>query len=99
MVAVRKVSQNQWAYEINRAMQLRLSQKKRARKLKYRYYENILDRVMPVPIIIGVTAIILIFTFYGWKELGKLALSWTVSVTLISTIVYNMFKKFEAELG
>jgi len=99
MVVVRKVTPQQWAYEINRAIKVRDTNKKRARKLKYRYYERVLSKLMPVPIIIGLTAIILLLSFYGWKELGKLALSWLVSVTIISTIVYHMFKRFEAELG
>ncbi len=99
MVVVRKVTPEQWAYEINRAVQVRDAQKKRARQLKFHYYEDVLSKVMPVPIIIGLTAIILLMYFYGWKELGKLALSWIVSVTIISTLVYHMFKKFEEELG
>jgi hypothetical protein len=99
MVVIRKVSPEQWAYEINRAAQVRMAQKQRARALKYHYYEGVLSKVMPVPLLIGATAIILIVYFYGWQDLGKLALSWIVSVTIISTIVYHMFKKFEAELG
>ena len=99
MVVVRKVTSEQWAYEINRAAQVRDAQKKRARSLKFRYYENVLGKLMPVPLIIGATAIILIVYFYGWYDLGRLALSWVVSVTIISTLIYHMFKRFEAELG
>lgn len=98
MVVVRKVSPNEWAYEINRAKQLRLVQRKKAGALKFRYYENVLSKLMPVPIIVGATAIILIVYFYGWQDLGRMALSWLVSVTIISTFVYHMFKRFEAEL-
>jgi hypothetical protein len=99
MVVIRKVSPEQWAYEINRASQLRFSQKAKARALKFRYYDVFLSKLMPLPILIGLTAIILIVYFYGWQDLGKLALSWIVSVTIISTLVYHMFKRFEAELG
>jgi hypothetical protein len=99
MVVIRKVSPEQWAYEINRAAQVRVAQKQKARNLKFRYYETVLSKLMPLPLLIGATAIILIVYFYGWRDLGKLALSWVVSVTLISTIVYHMFKRFEAELG
>ena len=99
MVVVRKVTSEQWAYEINRAIKLRDAQHKRARKLKFRYYEEVLSKLMPIPIIVGLTAIVLLMYFYGWRELGKLTLSWVVSVTIISTIVYHMFKRFEAELG
>lgn len=99
MPVVRKVSPDEWAYEINRAMQVRVVQKKRARRMKYRYYEKVLDRLMPLPIIIGLTAVILVVYFYGWKDLARMALSWTVSITIISTIIYHMFKKFESELG
>jgi hypothetical protein len=98
MVVVRKMSPEQWAYEINRAMQVRTAQKTKARSLKFRYYENVLSRLMPVPILVGITAIILIVYFYGWQDLGRLALSWVVSVTIISTLMYHMFKRFEAEL-
>lgn len=99
MVVIRKVSPEQWAYEINRAAQVRINQRQKARGLKYRYYETVLSRLMPLPLLIGATAIILIVYFYGWRDLGKLALSWVVSVTIISTVMYHMFKKFEAELG
>jgi prepilin signal peptidase PulO-like enzyme (type II secretory pathway) len=99
MVVVRKVTPEEWAYEINRSIKVRDAQRQRARHLKFRYYENVLSKLMPVPIIIGFTAIILLMHFYGWKELGKMALSWVVSVTIISTLVYHMFKRFEAEVG
>lgn len=99
MVVIRKVSPEQWAYEINRAAHLRTVQKHKARQLKFRYYDTFLSRLMPLPFVIGMTAIILIIHFYGWQDLGKLALSWLVSVTIISTLVYHMFKRFEAELG
>jgi hypothetical protein len=99
MVLVRKVSPEQWAYEINRAAHVRMMQKEKARKLKFHYYEEYLSKLMPLPILIGGAAILLIIHFYGWQDLGKLALSWLVSVTIISTIIYHMFKRFEAELG
>lgn len=99
MVVVRKVTSEQWAYEINRAIKVRDTQKRRARTLKFKYYEDVLSKLMPVPILIGITAIILLMSLYGWRELGKLALSWVVSITIISTLVYHMFKRFEAELG
>jgi len=99
MVVIRKVSPEQWAYEINRAAQVRLTQRQRARTLKFRYYDSVLSKFMPLPLLIGITAIILIVHFYGWQDLGKLALSWIVSITIISTLVYHMFKRFEAELG
>lgn len=99
MVVVRKVTPEQWAYEIKRAKKVRAAQKTRARRLKFRYYDKILSKLMPLPIIIGLTAIVLLMYIYGWRELGKLALSWVVSVTIISTLVYHMFKKFEAEIG
>jgi uncharacterized membrane protein len=99
MVVIRKVSPEQWAYEINRAAQLRTMHKQRARSMKFHYYDTFLSKLMPLPIIIGAVAIVLIIHFYGWRDLGKLALSWIVSITIISTIMYHMFKKFEAELG
>jgi len=99
MAVIRKVSPEQWAYEVNRAVQLRQTQRTKARSLKFQYYETFLSKFMPVPLLVGATAIILIVYFYGWQDLGKLALSWIVSVTIISTFVYHMFKRFEAELG
>ena len=98
MTVVRKVSPEEWSYEINRAMQVRKTHRKKAARLKFRYYERVLSKLMPVPIVIGLTAIVLLVKFYGWQDLGKLALSWVVSVTIISTIVYHMFKRFEEEL-
>jgi hypothetical protein len=99
MAIIRKVSPEQWAYEVNRAAQLRTVQRHKARALKFKYYDNVLSNLMPVPLLIGATAIILIVYFYGWQDLGKLALSWIVSITIISTLVYHMFKRFEAEMG
>jgi hypothetical protein len=98
MASVRKISPEQWSYEISRAMEVRKNQRRRVRNLKFRYYERVLGKMMPIPIIIGLTAIILLIKFYGWQDLGKMALSWVVSVTIVSTIIYHMFKRFEAEL-
>lgn len=47
---------------------------------------------------LGLLAIVALWYFYGWKELLKFALSWTVSLTIIATTAYYLFNYYEKKI-
>jgi len=94
----RKLTMEEWAYETNRAQQVRTVQRQKMGRAKFVYYERIIGRLMPLPYIIGGVAIILIIVLYGWAEFFKFFLSWCVSVTLVATAAYYVWKHYEREL-
>lgn len=94
----RKLTKEQWAYEINRSKYVRDVQRSKMRKAKYQYFEGIMSRLMPLPVILGVIAMILLFALYGWREFLKFLLSWIVSLTLVATGAYYLWKTYEKRL-
>lgn len=97
-MAVRKLSREQWAYEISRAQKVRDVQREKLRQTKFQYYEHVVSRLMPLPYLIGGTAIILLIVLYGWGVFFEFFLSWCVSFTLVATAAYYLWKHYEKEL-
>lgn len=94
----RKLTKSEWEWEVKRAMAVRAGQKKQLRKAKFAYFEKYLGKLMPLPIIIGLLAVFLIVYIYGWREFFKLFLSWIVSLTLVATGAYYIWKQYEQQL-
>lgn len=94
----RKLSSREWEFEVKRALKVRESQKERMRKQKFKFFEKVLNKALPLSILIGLTAITLIITIYGWREFFKFLLSWMVSLTLVATGAYYLWKSYEKEL-
>ena len=97
-MAVRKLSQEEWAYEINRASQVRNVQRQKMTHAKFTYVDRYISRLMPLPYIIGGIAIFLLIYLYGWAEFFKFFLSWCVSLTLVATGAYYVWKYYERQL-
>lgn len=97
-MVVRKLTQEQWAYEINRAKQVRDVQRQKITFAKFRYFDTVISRVMPLPYIVGAIAIFLIIYLYGWAEFFKMFLGWCVSLTLVATGAYYIWKYYERQL-
>jgi hypothetical protein len=94
----RKVTKEEWEFEVNRAMKVRKVQAAKMKQAKYAYFNNIIKKIMPFPYIIGGAAVITLYVLYGWKEFLKFFLSWVVSMTLIATAAYYIWKHYEEEL-
>ena len=75
-----KLSPGEWAQEVERA--LRRSEIVRKKRLVSK-----LQRFLPVPIIIGVVAAILLITFYGWRDFFLRVLSATIAATIVTTMI------------
>ncbi len=94
----RKLNQQQWEFEIKRAMRVKDAQQRRMRKAKFAYFERYLSKFMPLPIILGLLALFLLIHLYGWREFFKFFLSWIVSLTLVATGAYYLWKYYERRL-
>ena len=94
----RKLSKAQWEFEIKRAMRVREAQQARMRRAKYRYVDNVMRRFLFLPLIIGLAAMVALLVIYGWKEFFKFLLAWTVSLTLVATGAYYLWKRYEKDL-
>ncbi len=97
-MAVRKLTQDEWAYEINRAMQVRDVHRQKLSQAKFTYFDKVIRRLLPLPYIIGAIAIFLLIYLYGWAEFFKFFLSWCVSITLVATGAYYVWKYYERQL-
>ena len=91
----RKISKEQWEYEIKRALRVRESQRQKIKKKKYKYFDKVIKKYMPLPFIIGGICIILLIAIYGWKEFFKFLLAWIVSLTLVAAAAFYTWKYIE----
>ena len=80
-----KLSQREWAQEVEKA--LRKSETVRKKRLLSK-----LQRFLPVPIIIGIVASILLITFYGWRDFFLRVLAATIAATIVTTMVATFAK-------
>ncbi len=71
-------------------------QKKREWKRFIHWFRTLL----PIPLIIGLLAVIFTWRLYGPDELTKILLSWIIGITLVTTVmagflgkIQNIFKK------
>lgn len=97
-MSVRKLSKQQWAFEIKRAMRVRDAQNKKLREAKFTYYERFIGKALPLSIFLGLAAIFLLIWLYGWREFFKFLLSWIVSLTLVATGAYYLWRTYEKQL-
>jgi len=95
---VRKLTHDQWAYEIKRAESVRGIQREKIKSAKFVYFDKVIGKFMPLPYIIGIGAAALLFFLYGPKEFFKFFLSWCVSVTLVATGAYYVWKYYEKQI-
>lgn len=97
-MTIRKLSKEQWAYEINRSKRVRTNQRRKMQRAKFHYYDKIISRLMPLPFMIGGIAIVLLILLYGWNEFFKFFLSWCVSLTFVATGAYYIWKYYESKI-
>ena len=68
------------------AMRERRKQKEHYKKLK---------KLVPIPIIVGILAALIMYNLYGGDEVFKAFLSWVIGLTLIVTIITYLPKNLE----
>ena len=51
------------------------------------FFKNNFKSILSIPIAIGIIAAIVMYYQFGWIELQKILLSWTIGLTLLATIV------------
>ena len=94
----RKLTPQQWEFEIKRALRVRESQQRKMRKAKFAFFEKVLGKTLPLSMAIGLTAAVLLIVLYGWREFFKFFLGWIVSLTLVATGAYYLWKHYEKKL-
>lgn len=94
----RRLSTQEWAYEIRRALRVREEQRRRMQKAKYAYAERFLGRLIVLPVLLGIGAMTAMVLLYGWREFFKFLLSWVVSLTLVAMGAYYLWKYYERKL-
>ena len=94
----RRLSQREWEYQVKSALRTHEQKKIKMRNTKYHYYEDVIGQIMPLPYILGGAAVIALLVIYGVGEFFKFFLSWTVSLTIISTLAFHVFKRLEKEI-
>ncbi|MBR9702428.1 hypothetical protein GOV10_00185 [Candidatus Woesearchaeota archaeon] len=94
-MSVRKLSKNEWSFEVRRALKFREQQKKQIKKSKYAYIDKVLGKWMPLPYLLGLVAAFSLFFFFGWKEFLKFFLGWIVSLTLVAGGAYYIWRRYE----
>ena len=94
----RKISKEEWDFEVKRALKIRELNTEKMKRSKYAYFDLHVKKWMPLPIIIGVIAALLLFYFYGINEFFKFFLSWIVSMTIIATAAYYLWKHYEKKV-
>lgn len=95
---VRKLSKEQWAYEIQRAMRVRDGQRSHMRRAKYQYFDRLFGKLLWLPYLLGLLAIILLVAIYGWREFFKFFLGWIVSLTIVAAGAYHLWKYYERQI-
>lgn len=96
---VRKVTKQQWDFEVRRAYVLRELNKKKFSKARFAYYNHIIDQYVPIPYILGGIAIMAMFFIYGPKEFFKFFLNWVISLTIVTAAAHILWKKYERRIA
>jgi len=68
-------------------------EKKKERE--YKKYLTNLVKFIPIPIMVGGLAALLYYHYYGWEDLKKIILTWTIGVTLIATLSAAFINKIK----
>ena len=68
---------------------------KTEKKKEWKHFTHLFRVLTPIPIVIGLTAAIITWKFYGPSELTKIFLSWTIGITLITTVIATLLGKMQ----
>ncbi len=90
-MASKKMNKEEWAREIEKARR-KSEVEKGKEKAEY------IHKFIPVTLIIGVVASILMILLFGWRDFLRTALSWVIGVTIVTTIVATFAEKFQEKL-
>jgi len=61
-------------------------EQQRERRQKVEFYKR-LRRLVPIPIVIGIVAALIMHDLYGWQSLLETLLGWTIGLTIVATII------------
>lgn len=61
-------------------------EQQRERRQKIEFYKR-LRRLVPIPIMIGIVAALIMQNLYGWQSLLETLLGWTIGLTIVATII------------
>gem|GEM_PF-3564470 len=93
-----QLTKRQWEYEVKRSLRNRKISSKQYNKVKLSFFKRKFQSFAFISYPLGALAIFCLWYFYGWRELLKFALSWTVSLTIIATTAYYLFNHYEKKI-
>ncbi len=60
--------------------------KRRENREKQDFYKR-MRRLVPIPIMIGILAAIMMHKYFGWQSLLETLLGWVIGLTIVATII------------
>ncbi|MBW2995816.1 hypothetical protein KY332_00790 [Candidatus Woesearchaeota archaeon] len=58
-------------------------------------FVNTLKRLLTVELLIGIIAAFSLYAYFGWEQLFRTLLNWTIGITLASTVVTFMVNRYK----
>ena len=83
-----------WA-EILKEADAKIQAREIKEKKAFRKYSDVLTRLIPVQVLIGIAAAFYFYLRFGWSALEKTLLTWIIGLTLAATIVTFMIGKYK----
>jgi hypothetical protein len=60
-----------------------------------RKFVDTLKKLLTVELLIGMIAAFSLYVYFGWEQLFKTLLNWTIGITLASTVVTFMVNRYK----
>ncbi|MBD3354744.1 hypothetical protein GF361_02035 [Candidatus Woesearchaeota archaeon] len=85
---------SEWEEMIKRAA-VKAKEKELHEKRTLRKFVDSLKTVLTMELLVGVFAAFSLYIFFGWNDLFKVLLSWTIGITMVSTVVTLMVDRYK----
>lgn len=97
MVAERKITtvkldKKEWQAQIRKTIHEEHQREEKIAQRKAKEAAHKYKKYLPVPIVIGIIACIIMYKEYGIEQLIETILSWTIGITIITTIIGSIKK-------
>jgi hypothetical protein len=88
------ISKSDWEKMVRKA-DLKARQQEIQEKKALRRFVDILKVKLPFELMLGITAMFLLYSFFGPGQLFKTLLNWIIGITMASTIVTFMIDRYK----
>ena len=88
------VDRKKWE-ELIRESEQRIRAREMQERRLFRRYVTALRQLITVELLIGLIAVFSMYMQFGWRELERTLLSWTIGITVAATLVTFMINKYK----